>query len=134
MFEPGPMPDYDPYMCVVPLKNIIGRLSLMPCFLDGSDHPTVPSTCTVSLNIGGRKSGRCDTQPNLGNGSLLFEVNPWLWKSGRGMPRTMSVEEAEKRRAAQRNQSRQAGADTRKKRQAAQELRDHLALPRPHCA
>ena len=28
-------------------------------------------------------------------GSRLYEVNLWLWRYGRGQPRTMSIEEAE---------------------------------------
>ena len=73
-------------------------MNLIPCFIDGNTHPTIPYKFKNSRLLG---SASADAQPDRGNCSRLYEVNLWLWRYGRGQPRTMSIEEAEAEAARQ---------------------------------
>ena len=50
-------------------------------------------------------------------GSNVYEVNPWLWKLGRGKPRLggLSVEAAGQRRHARMAEGRKRGVETRRR-------------------
>ena len=101
------------YICDV--KNVLGRVPLMPCFLEGSCHHTIPHS------FGGHdlQGAKADTRQGSGNGSKLYEVNLWLWRYGRGQPRKMSVAEALSRRQEHWADARRKGTDTRRRRKAA---------------
>jgi len=43
------------------------------------------------------------------DGSRLYEVNMWMWRFGRGMPRSMSVSDAERLRAEYKSKRRSIG-------------------------
>ena len=60
-----------------------------------------------------------DAQPDRGNGSRLYEVNLWLWRYGRGQPRTMSIEEAEAARQDRVSDARARAEETKKRRREA---------------
>ena len=81
-----------PCLYICPVANVLGRAPLIPCFIDGNTHPTIPYKFKNSRILG---TSSADTQPDRGNGSRLYEVNLWLWRYGRGQPRTMSIAEAE---------------------------------------
>ena len=91
LYEPGPLPALEPIMHVGFLSH--GRVPLIPCFMDGSDHPTIPRRFARSSKI---NHGRADRQPGTGDGSKLYEVNMWMWNFGRGMPRPRSVPDSER--------------------------------------
>ena len=76
---------------VCPVENVLGRVPLIPCYMAGNKHPTIPS-CMRGKNL---VEATADCRPDSGTGSKLFEVNVWLWKYGRSLPRKCTVEEAE---------------------------------------
>jgi hypothetical protein len=100
----------EPSLYICPVSNVLGRVPLMPCFIAGNKHPTLPHS------LGSRQGAVADTRPGAGNGSRLFEMSPWMWRYGRGQPRKVSVAEAEARRQERTSASRQQGAVTLKRR------------------
>ena len=71
----------------------------------------IPYKFKNSLILG---TASADTQPDRGNGSRLYEVNLWLWRYGRGQPRSMSMEEAEAVRQDRVSKARQRAEETKK--------------------
>ncbi len=64
-----------PYLEVKAISSILSRASLAPCFLMGSDFPTIPASIR---GMGARFTyGKADAPGNPGTGSELFEVNMW---------------------------------------------------------
>ena len=86
-----------PYLKVKDVSYILQRASLAPCFLAGQDTPTVPASLARHFPL-----GKADTRDKPGSGSEVFEVNMWAMIFGRPKERTLSVKEAEERRAAAR--------------------------------
>ena len=107
-----------PSLNICPAANVLGRAPLIPCFIDsdGNTHPTIPYKFKNSRNLG---SASADTQPDRGNGSRLYEVNLWLWRYGRGQPRTMSIDEAEAARQNRISEARRRAEETKKRRREA---------------
>ena len=83
LYEPSPTP----CLYVAKAENVVGRIPLMPCFLDGNATPTIPHK--YSRNKGACFPAGCaDAAAEDGRrGSNVYEVNPWLWQFGRGKPR-----------------------------------------------
>jgi hypothetical protein len=88
----------------------LGRVPMLPCFVAGNKHPTLPHS------IGSRQGAVADTRPGAGNGSRLYELSPWMWRYGRGQPRKVSVEDAEARRQERLSEARRRSAETVKRR------------------
>ena len=67
-------------------ENMVGRVPLIPCFLDGNATPTIPHK--YSRNKGACFPAGCaDAAAEDGRrGSNVYEVNTWLWQFGRGKP------------------------------------------------
>jgi len=103
------------YIC--PVANVLGRAPLIPCFIDGNRHPTIPYRFKDDHRRLG--SASADTQRDRGNGSRLYEVNIWMWRYGRGRPRMVSIVEAERIRSERLSESRLRAAETRKRRSEA---------------
>ena len=100
-----------PSLYICPAANVLLRAPLIPCFIDGNTHPTIPYKFMNSRNLG---SASADTQPDRGNGSRLYEVNLWLWRYGRGQPLTMSIDEAEAARQDRISEARRRAEETKK--------------------
>ena len=100
----------EPSLYICPVSNVLGRVPLIPCFVAGNKHPTLPHS------FGSRQGAIADTRPGAGNGSRLFELSPWMWRYGRGQPGKVSVAEAEDRRRERTSASRQQAAETLKRR------------------
>jgi hypothetical protein len=115
LYEPGPLPVHEPIMYVGFLSHVLCRVPLIPCYMDGSEHPTVPHRFARSSKV---RFGRADRQIGTGDGSKLYEVNMWLWKFGRGMPRSRTVSESERLRSSYAAMIKSKGHNTRKRRQA----------------
>jgi hypothetical protein len=81
-----------PWLIVLPINHILGRVPLMKAFLDGSDSPTIPSSLARYRTIYFRH-GHADRSGRQGGGSRLFMLNVHMWQYGRPQPRTISVEE-----------------------------------------
>ena len=91
------------YLKVKAISSILNRASLAPCFLMGSDFPTIPASIR---GMGARFAyGKADAPGNPGTGSELFEVNMWAMQFARPKPRQYSIREAEDRRSAVREQA-----------------------------
>jgi hypothetical protein len=87
-----------PFLKVKDISSILTRASLAPCFLMGSDSPTIPASIR---GTGAQfENGKADVQGQPGTGSELFEVNMWAMQFARPKPRQFSVREAEERRSA----------------------------------
>ena len=106
-----------PSLYISHAKNILGRVPLMPCFVDGSTHPTIPYAYR-SNNLSG---GHADTRHDRGNGSRLYEVNLWMWRYGRGQPRKIPVLETMQIRVDRVRKARQVAGETLKKRKLERE-------------
>jgi hypothetical protein len=96
LYEPGPLPALEPIMHVGFLSHVLCRVPLVPCYMDGNEHPTIPRRFYRSSRV---QHGRADRHESSGDGSRLYEVNMWMWKFGRGMPRSRTVAETERLRA-----------------------------------
>ena len=105
-----------PCVCLCPVANVQGRAPLIPCFIGGNSHPTIPYRFKDDQRIG---HASADTQRDRGNGSRLYEVNIWMWRYGRGRARMVSIAEAERIRAERLSESRIRAAETRKRRSEA---------------
>ena len=105
-----------PCLYICPVANVLGRAPLIPCFIGGNSHPTIPHRFKDDRRLG---SASADTQRDRGNGSRLYEVNIWMWRYGRGPPRMGSIAEAERIRSERVSESRVRAAETRKRRSEA---------------
>ena len=97
LYEPGPWPSKLPVLHIGLLSDVLCRVPLMPCFVNGNPTATTPHSLRRK-QASQFEFERADTQPGKGDGSKLYEVNDWLWNFGRGLPRKISVAEAERMR------------------------------------
>ena len=99
-----------PSLYICSAKNVLGRVPLLPCFVDGNSTPTLPH------RVGDRQGAVADSRTGAGNGSRLYELNTWMWRYGRGQPRRVTVAEAELQRKAHVTNARKRAAATLKRR------------------
>ena len=115
LYEPGPLPALEPILHVGFLSHVLCRVPLVPCYMGGSEHPTVPHCFARSSKV---PHGRADRNEGTGDGSRLYEVNMWMWKFGRGMPRSRTVADTERIRASYESLAKSQGQKTRKRNQS----------------
>ena len=116
LYEPSPTP----CLYVAPAENMVGRVPLMPLFLAGNSTPTIPHLYRKSKDTG-FPMGCADAAGVDGRrGSNVYEVNPWLWRFGRGKPRLggLSVEKTQERMQAARDERSLRAAETRRRSKA----------------
>ena len=83
LYEPSPTP----CLYVAKAENMVGRVPLIPCFLDGNATPTIPHKYSRNKSAC-FPAGCADPAAEDGRqGSNVYEVNTWLWQFGRGKPR-----------------------------------------------
>ena len=106
-----------PSLYVCPVENVLGRVPLIPCYLNGNSLNTIPHSFRSRIP----REAAADSRPDSGTGSRLFEVNIWMWKhaSGRTFLREFSVEEAVAMRKRRVQESRERGAETLRRRNEA---------------
>ena len=109
-----------PCLYICPVKNVLGRVPMIPCFVAGNTHPTIPHGFARS----GRAvlgAGAADTRPDSGNGSRLYELNLWMWRyhDGRGQARKVSVAKAMEARVKRLRKARKRAGETVKRRRTA---------------
>lgn len=102
-----------PFLYICHCKNILGRVPLIPCFVAGNSHPTIPHSYSRQIN---QTAALADSRNNSGNGSRLYEVNVWMWRYGRGQARKETVLEAMVARAKRVREARARAGETRKRR------------------
>ncbi len=61
-----------PCLYICPVANVLGRAPLIPCFIGGNSHPTIPHRFKDDRRLG---DASADTQRDRSNGSRLYEVN-----------------------------------------------------------
>jgi hypothetical protein len=110
-------PKGTPYLYVNHASRMVCRVPFMPCFLDGNSHNTLPHSRRNRANAAAGLVA--DSQPDSGTGSLLYEINMWLWRFGRPRQRALSVSDAEDVRAEAEQARTAAAANTRQRRRAA---------------
>jgi hypothetical protein len=94
---------------------MVGRIPLMPCFLDGNATPTIPHKYSKNKNSC-FQAGCADAAVEDGRrGSNVYEVNRWLWLFERGKPRLgdLTIEETAERQDAARKALDKCGKETR---------------------
>ena len=117
LYEPSPTP----CLYVAPVQNMVGRVPLIPVFLAGNLTPTIPHMFAK------RKDacfpfGCADVAAVAGHrGSNIYEVNPWLWRFGRGKPRLggLSIDQTAKRQDAVSDARHKRAAETKQARKTA---------------
>jgi hypothetical protein len=101
-----------PSLYVCPVKNVLGREPLIPCYLNGNSVNTIPNRLRGKIP----REAAADSRPDSGTGSWLFEINMWMWRYGRTCPRHISVDQAvefrKKRVQPTVQESRARGAET----------------------
>jgi hypothetical protein len=73
-----------PCLYICPVADVLGRAHLIPFFIGGNSHPTVPCSFKDDRRIG---HASADTQRDRGNGSRLYEANIWMWRYPDGVYR-----------------------------------------------
>ena len=114
LYEPSPTP----CLYVAPVENMVGRIPLIPCFLDGNATPTIPHKYSKNRSAG-FPMGCADAAAVDGRrGSNVYEVNTWLWQFGRGKPRLggLTIDETFDRQEAARKASDVRRKETRGRR------------------
>ena len=81
--EPSPVPS----LYVERVEDLLGRVPLIPCFLDGNATSTIPHKYANRQ----RTAFECGCADGAGStsrkGSHIYEINTWLWAFGRTQPR-----------------------------------------------
>jgi hypothetical protein len=97
-----------PTLYVCPVDNVLGGVLLIKCYLNGNTHNTIPYKYRIAVPL----EASADSRPDSGTGSLLFEINIWMWRYGRTSPREFSVADAVVMRKQRVQESRAQGAAT----------------------
>ena len=117
LYEPSPVPT----LYVGKTEDLLGRVPLFPCFLNGNATSTIPNKyaprqkqafefgCTDGAGQGSRR------------GSHVYEINAcqWLWNFARPQPRVggLSVAKTERIHTKSKSEAARRGWKTRKARQ-----------------
>ncbi len=103
------------YVCAV--ENVLGRVPLIPCYLNGNTRNTIPYKYRGAVPV----EAVADSRPDSGTGSLLFEINIWMWRYGKIFAREFSVADALAMRKQRVQESRAQGAATLERRRTAKQ-------------
>ncbi len=79
-----------PLLYVCPVENVLGRVPLIPCYLNDNSVNTIPHCFRDKIPM----EAAADSRPDNKSGSRLFEINMWTWRYGRTFPRQISVDQA----------------------------------------
>ncbi len=111
LYEPSPTP----CLYVALAANMVSRLPLMPCFLDGNATPTIPHKYRKNKNSYFPAGCADAAAEDSRRGSNVYEVNTWLWQFGRGKPRLggLTIEETLDRQDSSRKASDKRRKETR---------------------
>ena len=101
-----------PSLYVCPVENVLGRVPLIPCYLNGNSVNSIPHCFRGKIP----REASADSRPDSGVGSRLFEINMWMWRYGRTFPRQISVDQAVELRKKRVQESRARAAETLRRR------------------
>jgi hypothetical protein len=111
-----------PSLYISPVKNVMGHVPLIPCFVEGNTHPTIPHRFgRLGRHVLGEAAA--DSRQDAGNGSRLYELHPWMWRYGRGHARKVSIVKSMEARARRLREARVRASVPVKRRKAASAAR-----------
>ena len=119
VYEPSPVPT----LYVGRAEDLLGRVPLFPCFLDGNTTSTIPYKYAARQKQA-FEFGCADGQGQASRrGSHVYEINTWLWNFGRPQPRVggLSVAKTERIRRQSRSETSRRAWETRQARKRAAE-------------
>jgi hypothetical protein len=90
------------------VENVLGRVPLIPCYLDINTRNTIQDKYRGAVP----SEAATDSRQDSGTGSLLYEINIWMWRYGRTFPWEFSVADAVAMRKQRVQESRAQGAAT----------------------
>jgi hypothetical protein len=119
LYEPSPVPT----LYVGRIEDLLGRVPLFPCFLDGNTTSTIPHKYAPQQKQAFEFGCADGSGQGSRRGSHVYEINTWLWNFGRPQPRIagLSVAKTERIRRASRSDSARRAAGTRKARKVTAE-------------
>ena len=94
---------------------MVGRIPLIPCFLNGNVTPTIPHRYSKNKSACFPAESADAAAEDGRRGSNVYEVNTWLWQFGRGKPRIggLTIEETSERQDSARKSSDKRRKETR---------------------
>jgi hypothetical protein len=101
-----------PSLYVCPVENVLGRVPLIPCYLNGNSVNSIPHFFRGKIP----REAAAYSRPDSGTGSRLFEINMWIWRYGRTFPRQISLDKAVELRKKRLQEFRARGAATLRRR------------------
>ncbi len=87
------------------VDNLLGRVPLIPCFLDGNATSTVPHMYSSRQRDVFECCCACGAGPTTRRGSHIYEINTWLWNFGRPQPSVGCLSVAKTERILRKSQS-----------------------------
>jgi hypothetical protein len=119
LYEPSPVPT----LYVGRIEDLLGRVPLFPCFLDGNTTSTIPHKYAPRQKQAFAFGCADGSGQGSRRGSHVYEINTWMWNFGRPQPRIagLSVAKTERIRRASRSDSARRAAGTRKARKVTAE-------------
>jgi hypothetical protein len=114
VYEPSPVPT----LYVGRVEDLLGRVPLIPCFLDGNATSTIPHKYSGRQRDAFECGCADGAGPTTRRGSHVYEINTWLWNFGRPQPRVggLSVAKTEKIRRKSRSEASKRGWATKRAR------------------
>ena len=100
------------------VEDLLGRVPLIPCFLDGNATSTIPHKYSGRQRDAFECGSADGAGPTTRRGSHVYEINTWLWNFGRPQPRVggLSVAKTEKIRRKSRSEASKRGWATKRAR------------------
>ncbi len=111
LYKPSPIPT----LYVGKAEDLLGRVPLFPCFLNGNTTSTIPNKY-VGRQKQAFEFGCADgASQSSRRGSHVYEINSWLWSFGRPQPRVggLSVAKTERIRTKSKSERTRCGWKTR---------------------
>ena len=117
LYEPSPVPT----LYIGRVGDLLGRVPLFPCHLDGNITSTIPHKYAPRQKQAFEYGCADGSGQGSRRGSHVYEINTWLWNFGRPQPRIggLSVTKIEGVRSQSRTESARRAAETRKARKRA---------------
>ncbi len=114
VYEPSPVPT----LYVGRVEDLLGRVPLIPCFLDGNTTSTIPHKYSSRQKDAFECCCADGVGPTSRSGSHVYEINIWLWNFGRPQPRvgSLSVAKTDKLRRKSRSEASKRGWETKRAR------------------
>ncbi len=112
VYEPSPILT----LYVGRVEDLLGRVPLIPCFLDGNATSTIPHKYANRQRTAFECGCADGAGPALRKGSHVYEINTWLWAFGRPQPRNggLSVAKTQRIRKESRSEASKRGWETKR--------------------